>query len=375
MRFRDLYEHGQKPSYNPDSDRIWYNSSTGSALGLPIHKLTHVGALVRNPKRFGLSPEILRGYGVKSLRNIDDYDGRMLKAAMDQGWVRILWHHRRPDTESNVEGNRLSSIRKAVEWICNTYGCPKRLVIVVRTGTGDQDGDYHLLPDRDAIEFFIKKGTIPRDRMAPMMAAESIYLREVGYGEDDHAEAERETGYWGRAAAGSIVLAKDTGRIGFSLRSPYVLEPETYGSIGGAIDRNEDPKTAAAREMSEELGYHMTGRERLIELDVFRDKSFTYTLYLLIVPNEFRPTHFNWENTAFEWVEFGQWPQPLHPKLAGTLQKPDVLRKIQAVIEAIKTKNKEIRTTAGTESLNSQPRPRKQKLIPGKLRRNPNENS
>lgn len=39
--------------------------------------------------------------------------------------------------------------------------------------------------------------------------------------------------FWGNAGAGVILFAKDTGRVLLALRSPYVNEPNTWGTIGG----------------------------------------------------------------------------------------------------------------------------------------------
>ena len=55
--------------------------------------------------------------------------------------------------------------------------------------------------------------------------------------DSDHAEALQQTGFWGRAGAGVLFLARDTGRILIAHRSADVEQPDTWGTWGGAIDR------------------------------------------------------------------------------------------------------------------------------------------
>ena len=125
----------------------------------------------------------------------------------------------------------------------------------------------------------------------------------------DHAQALDQTGYWGKQAAGSIFLARDTKRFLIAHRSRRVEQPGTYGTWGGAIDEGEDPETAARREAVEEAGH----QEQIVMLPlyVFRDKSFRYSNFLAIVDHEFEPV-LNWETQGYEWCEWGHWPQPLH---------------------------------------------------------------
>lgn len=131
-----------------------------------------------------------------------------------------------------------------------------------------------------------------------------------------HFRALAETGYWGRRAAGAILYARDTGRFGFALRSRFVEQPLTFGTIGGAIDPRETSRHAVRRELFEELG--LLAPPQLVFLDEYRDGEFSYTTYLAIIPHEFAPD-LDWESSGFVWVDYGEWPQPLHPGLAHTL--------------------------------------------------------
>jgi ADP-ribose pyrophosphatase YjhB (NUDIX family) len=117
------------------------------------------------------------------------------------------------------------------------------------------------------------------------------------------------TGFWGKQGAGCIFLAKDTKRILLSYRSSQVLQPHTWGVWGGAIDNNEDPETAVKREVTEEAGYN--GNVELVPLTIFQKDTFRYHNFLAIVDKEFTP-ELQWETENYKWVDYGNWPKPLH---------------------------------------------------------------
>ena len=105
-------------------------------------------------------------------------------------------------------------------------------------------------------------------------------------------------------------MAETTGRYLLSKRSSEVTEPLTWSVWGGAIDEGEDPKKTAIRELREETKYTGTiGSTK--KINVYRDGSFTYTTFKIVVPDEFTPT-INWENCDWGWFEPGIWPSPLH---------------------------------------------------------------
>lgn len=131
-----------------------------------------------------------------------------------------------------------------------------------------------------------------------------------------HAAALRDTGFWGRAGAGALVLAADTGRILLPHRSMRVEQPGTWGVWGGAIDPGEDPMAAARREVEEEAG--ASGIVEMVPLYVFRKGDFKYHNFLAVVPSEFTP-RLNWETQGYKWVEYGDWPSPLHFGLVSLL--------------------------------------------------------
>lgn len=163
------------------------------------------------------------------------------------------------------------------------------------------------------------------------------------YDEDDFSQEEPK--YWGSEAAGCIFIAKNTGRILLAKRSGEddpelgVMEPGTWGTWGGKLDWGEKPKDAVVREVDEEVGYE--GEYKLAFLWTYKDseEGFEYHNFLVLVPYEFTPK-LNWENETSKWVEFGQWPHPMHFGLKALLEKAGY--KIERVVKLIKKKSAEL---------------------------------
>lgn len=119
----------------------------------------------------------------------------------------------------------------------------------------------------------------------------------------------RDTGFWGKAGAGAIIVAVSTGRILLPQRSMSVEQPGTWGVWGGAIDEGESPVVAAQREVKEEAG---AGRIlKMVPLYIFTNGTFNYHNFMAVVPEEFVPS-VNWETQGHRWVRFGEWPTPIH---------------------------------------------------------------
>lgn len=132
-----------------------------------------------------------------------------------------------------------------------------------------------------------------------------------------HMKALRETGFWGRAAAGCLIQARETGRILIPQRSEHCQQPNTWGTWGGAIDSGESPEEAVLRELAEEAGF--AALEEIIPLYVFEHRlGFRYHNFLVTVAVEFEP-NINWETQAFDWFEYGKWPEPAHFGLTALL--------------------------------------------------------
>jgi 8-oxo-dGTP pyrophosphatase MutT (NUDIX family) len=147
----------------------------------------------------------------------------------------------------------------------------------------------------------------------------------------EHGHYLEKTGFWGKRGAGCLFLAKDTKRICISHRSGSVLEPNTWGTWGGAIDSSETPEESVKREAYEEAGYK--GDFELIPLFVFKSPSgFQYHNFLFVVDSEFTPL-LNWETQGFSWIEYPNWPSPLHPGMVALLNDPDSVSTIENMTE------------------------------------------
>jgi 8-oxo-dGTP pyrophosphatase MutT (NUDIX family) len=152
-------------------------------------------------------------------------------------------------------------------------------------------------------------------------------IREGRRDDKKHAEALDKTGFWGKRAAGCLFYAQDTGRLLVAHRSAAVQEPGTWGTWGGAIDEGEDAAEAVRREIAEEAGVGM--HVDLTPIWTFRHPSgFSYENFLAVVPHEFEP-HTDHETQGHEWVEFGEWPSPLHPGLRALTRRPELTTAIE----------------------------------------------
>jgi len=148
------------------SSRVWFNTNTGQAFTANDDG-NHSVSVVKNKDLFGVSDQHLAQVGVNPNEAIGDYDGRVLWAAMQRGWVRIYVDARSPDISSNIEATNLGFARRGLIWYSEQVGTPKRIVIVLRTGPGDKEGTGHPLRDSEQIEWFIRRGTFPKERVEP----------------------------------------------------------------------------------------------------------------------------------------------------------------------------------------------------------------
>ena len=147
---------------------------------------------------------------------------------------------------------------------------------------------------------------------------------------NEHKEAMLETGFWGRAAAGALVLARSTSRLLIAHRAEGTLQAGTWGTWGGAVDRGETLVEAVTRELREEAGFE--GDFDPHPLMVFEhDTGFTYSNYLAIVDREFEPV-LNWETQNFGWFDYGDWPDPLHFGLEQLLAHEPSQTRIKTLI-------------------------------------------
>ena len=153
----------------------------------------------------------------------------------------------------------------------------------------------------------------------------------AGKDDDLHQEAEDETGVWGTAGAGCLVLCPETQRFLMGCRGKEVQQPLEWGGWGGAIDSREDPKAAAEREFREETSYKGT-ITKLVPLFIFRSGKFTYRNYLALLPKEFKPK-LDWETSRAGWFGWRDWPGPQHFGLTAILQDQASIKTIERYLK------------------------------------------
>jgi 8-oxo-dGTP pyrophosphatase MutT (NUDIX family) len=181
------------------------------------------------------------------------------------------------------------------------------------------------------------------------------YIQENDDYEDelDNHDTLNASGFWGKSvgnkimAAGCIFIAMSTGRILLGHRSNSVLEPGTWGGFGGASKKDDNgeleaPIETVRREAGEEVGHSNVNKVIKFEPSyVYKTKTkngmtFEYHNFLAFVKNEFLPD-LNWENSEADWVEYGDWPDPLHFGFADLIDVAGI--KIEKIIKGIKSKS------------------------------------
>lgn len=133
-----------------------------------------------------------------------------------------------------------------------------------------------------------------------------------------------EEGFWGHAGSGLLFTTGE--KILLLKRSPYVLEPGTWGISGGAIPENDgrlmDALQSAKKETHEELG--RVPSFQIKDKFVFTSGSFTFTTFIAQVNQEFKP-RLNWENDKAEWLTEAEVKRKLlHPGVKALLSAKKV---------------------------------------------------
>lgn len=116
-----------------------------------------------------------------------------------------------------------------------------------------------------------------------------------------------------------MILCTKTNRYLFLLRDDGRY-PNTWGLVGGKVERGEGVLQALVREIKEELGGEIKGAKiHPVEQYVSNNGKFVYNTFLIKVDEEFVP-ELNKEHKGFCWVPLENLPRPLHPGVSRTIQ-------------------------------------------------------
>jgi len=135
--------------------------------------------------------------------------------------------------------------------------------------------------------------------------------------------------------SGGLFLARDTRRFLFLLRGQGKTAG-TWGFVGGKKEPADlTPFDALTREISEEVGVTPKIKKTVpLELFTSNDQYFHYNTYVLIVDKEFIP-ELNNEHRGYAWVDFNQWPKPLHQGVKNSLNNKTINTKIELLLDLI----------------------------------------
>ena len=98
-------------------------------------------------------------------------------------------------------------------------------------------------------------------------------------------------------AAGCLIYSVSTKRFCFQLRKNKKTHTNSWGTWGGQLKEKEKPMDGMLREIQEELSRDIQ-ISRIIHLNTYRNKDFSYINYIMLVRNEFVPNLNNDINKA-----------------------------------------------------------------------------
>jgi len=135
--------------------------------------------------------------------------------------------------------------------------------------------------------------------------------------------------------SGALFYTLDTNRL-LLLHRTQSKQNNVWGLVGGTNEDLETPWEGLKREIQEEIG-SLPEIKKTIPLETFvsNDDHFNFHTYLCVVEKEFIPV-LNDEHDGYAWVEFGNWPKPLHQGLKNTLTSKINKEKLKTVFKMVK---------------------------------------
>jgi 8-oxo-dGTP pyrophosphatase MutT (NUDIX family) len=143
--------------------------------------------------------------------------------------------------------------------------------------------------------------------------------------------------------AGVFFFSRATNRFLFLLRNdPRNLG--NWGLPGGKMESGESLSEGIKRECIEEMQFFPEDG-KLIPLQKFTNRQFTYHTFFCEIENEFLPI-LNDEHMGYCWIDSDQYPKPLHPGLFNSINLEVVQGKINQLINQNLTTNTSINPTS-----------------------------
>ncbi len=129
-------------------------------------------------------------------------------------------------------------------------------------------------------------------------------------------------------SVGCFFYSQRTDRFLYLLRNDPKKE-HSWGVPGGKINPSETLLEGLERECREEIGY-FPKNAKLIPIQKFVNKTFTYHTFFCAISDEFIP-ELNYEHIGYAWVGENQHPKPMHPGLFSTINIDTVKDKLRAL--------------------------------------------
>lgn len=128
-------------------------------------------------------------------------------------------------------------------------------------------------------------------------------------------------------AAGALFLAKSTRKYLFLLRDDDT-HSNTWGLVGGRVEKDEQVVDCLHREIREEIGT-INPIVKIVPLDLYtsQDEKFEYHTFACIVEDEFIP-QLNHEHKGYCWTTLDGIPKPVHPALYNSMQLSELQTKL-----------------------------------------------
>jgi len=131
-------------------------------------------------------------------------------------------------------------------------------------------------------------------------------------------------------SGGVFFYAQNTKRFLYLLRN----DPKNIGNWGipgGKIEEGETLLDGVTRECMEEIGYFPVD-SKLIPIQKFINNKFVYHTFFCKVENEFIPI-LNDEHSGYSWIDYEQYPKPMHPGLFNTINFDVVQDKLKELVK------------------------------------------